>query len=72
MQCHSSFRNYRQLAEATAISFSPGADERNKKLPYFAQKERERRAREKAYTEKLIQEVINVRKQLHSISKSGN
>ena len=57
MQCHSSFRTYKQLSEATAISFAPSIDQQNRKAAYFAEKTRERRAREKAYTEKLIQEV---------------
>lgn len=61
MQCHSSFRSYRQLAESTAVSFAPGIDAQNRKAAYFAEKARERRAREKEFTKRLIQEVTNVR-----------
>lgn len=59
MQYHSSFRTYRELSDATAISFAPGIDAQNRRMAYMARKERERRAREKEHTQKMIQEATN-------------
>lgn len=55
-----SIRTYHDLSKATAIKFAEGVEMSNRRMAYMERKAREARARNKAFMQRLIQEVTNV------------